>query len=175
MHAKKLIIGAVVIVTVLPIAMFFSVQRYRESVPYFYEAHVILGERDLREEIETSIEQDADLVGLLYKAYSEDEDGAAVEESDGLPINSEFSDLTLAETVARVGASGDMIGFSHSDSSGTQTITLVHTGKAWMAVYHIDRSGKIRLVSSRPIDADFSLQLNATSPLPDEIREINRR
>ena len=60
MHAKKLIIGAVVIVTVLPIAMFFSVQRYRESVPYFYEAHVILGERDLREEIETSIEQDAD-------------------------------------------------------------------------------------------------------------------
>ncbi|MGB1814680.1 MAG: hypothetical protein ACPHJ3_04940, partial [Rubripirellula sp.] len=67
------------------------------------------------------------------------------------------------------------IGFSHSDSSGTQTITLVHTGKAWMAVYHIDRSGKIRLVSSRPIDADFSLQLNATSPLPDEIREINRR
>ena len=60
MRAKKLIIGAVVIVTVLPIAMFFSVQRYRESVPYFYEAHVILGERDLREEIETSIEQDAD-------------------------------------------------------------------------------------------------------------------
>ena len=68
-----------------------------------------------------------------------------------------------------------MIGFSHSDNSGTQTITLVHTGKAWMAVYHIDRSGKVRLVSSRPIDADFSLQLNATSPLPEEIREIKRR
>jgi hypothetical protein len=67
-----------------------------------------------------------------------------------------------------------MIGFSHSDGSGTQTITIVHTGKSWMAVYHIDRSGTIRLVSSRPIDADFSLQLNATSPLPEEIRQLGR-
>ena len=73
-----------------------------------------------------------------------------------------------------VGAAGDMIGFSHADGSGTQTITLVDTGKSWMAVYHIGRSGKIRLISSRPIDADFSLQLNATSPLPDEIRGIGR-
>ena len=75
----------------------------------------------------------------------------------------------------KVGASGDMIGFSHSDNSGTQTITLVHTRKSWMAVYHIDRSGTLRLVSSRPIDADFSLQLNATSPLPEEIRQVGRR
>ena len=74
-----------------------------------------------------------------------------------------------------VGAAGDMIGFSHADGSGTQTITLVDTGKSWMAVYHIDRSGTIRLVSSRPIDADFSLQLNATSPLPDEIRGMVTR
>lgn len=85
------------------------------------------------------------------------------------------SGLPGVDAVARVGAAGDMIGFSHSDASGTQTITLVHTGKSWMAVYHIDKSGKIRLISSRPIDADFSLQLNATSPLPNEIREIGRR
>ena len=77
--------------------------------------------------------------------------------------------------VSKVGAAGDMIGFSHSDGSGTQTITVIHTGKSWMAVYHIDRSGQIRLVSSRPIDADFALQLNATSPLPEEIREIGSR
>ena len=77
--------------------------------------------------------------------------------------------------LSKVGAAGDMIGFSHSDGSGTQIITLVHTGKSWMAVYHIDRSGTIRLVSSRPIDADFSLQLNATSPLPEEIRQFGRR
>jgi hypothetical protein len=83
--------------------------------------------------------------------------------------------MTQRDAVSRVGAAGDMIGFSHSDGSGTQTITIVHTEKSWMAVYHIDRSGKIRLVSSRPIDADFSLQLNATSPLPEEIREIGRR
>ena len=60
MGAKRTIIGAVVIVTVLPIVMFFSVQRYRESVPYCYEAHVILGVRDLRIEIENLIEQDVD-------------------------------------------------------------------------------------------------------------------
>ncbi len=75
----------------------------------------------------------------------------------------------------QVGAAGDMIGFSHSDGSGSQTITLVNTSKSWMAVYHIDRSGKIRLASSRPIDADFTLQLNATAPLPDEIRRMDRR
>ena len=74
----------------------------------------------------------------------------------------------------QLGAAGDMIGFSHADASGTQTITLVHTGKSWMAVYHIDRSGAVRLVSSRPLDADFSLQLNATSPLPDEIRKMGK-
>ena len=108
------------------------------------------------------------VIGIATVAVSQ----SPTPQTDGLPINSE---LSIAETVAKVGASGDMIGFSHSDSSGTQTITIVHTGKAWMAVYHIDRSGKVRLVSSRPIDADFSLQLNATSPLPDEIREINRR
>lgn len=78
-------------------------------------------------------------------------------------------------TMSKVAAAGDMIGFSHADGSGSQTITIVHTGKSWMAVYHIDRSGTIRLVSSRPIDADFSLQLNATSPLPQEIRQLGRR
>ncbi|QDT02475.1 hypothetical protein K227x_08520 [Rubripirellula lacrimiformis] len=83
--------------------------------------------------------------------------------------------LATAGGGPQMGVAGDMIGFSSSDASGTQTITLVHTGKSWMAVYHIDRSGKIRLVSSRPIDADFSLQLNATSPLPEEIRQMGRR
>lgn len=77
--------------------------------------------------------------------------------------------------VVQTALSGEMIGFSHVDGGGTQTITLVHTGKSWMAVYHVDRSGVIQLVSSRPIDADFSLQFNATSPLPEEIRKIGGR
>lgn len=68
--------------------------------------------------------------------------------------------------------SGELMGFSHVDAQGTQTITLVHAGKSWMAVYHVESTGVIRLVSSRPIDADFSLELNATSPLPDEIRAL---
>ena len=81
----------------------------------------------------------------------------------------------LPSAASGAGAAGDMIGFSHGDGSGTQTITLVDTRKSWMAVYHVTRSGTIRLVSSRPIDADFSLQLNATSPLPEEIRRIGNR
>ncbi|MDB4338610.1 hypothetical protein OAL43_02100 [bacterium] len=75
----------------------------------------------------------------------------------------------------RVASSGDVIGFSGCNASGTQTITLVHTGKSWMAVYHVGPEGEIQLVSSRPIDADFSLQLNVTAPLPDEIKGLSSR
>jgi hypothetical protein len=70
----------------------------------------------------------------------------------------------------QMGSAGELIGFSGFDGSGSQTITLVHAGKMQIAVYHIDRSGQIRLVSSRPIDADFSLSLNVTAPLPGQIR-----
>ncbi len=100
--------------------------------------------------------------------------GSGKQVSEQLPAAT-VSELPTAAEFPKVAASGDMIGFSHSDNSGTQTITLVHTEKSWMAVYHIDRSGTLRLVSSRPIDADFSLQLNATSPLPEEIRQIGSR
>jgi replicative DNA helicase len=55
---------------------------------------------DLRES--GSIEQDADLVGLLYKPNaSDEEDGAAPEESDGLAVN-----LLIAKQ--RNGPTGDV-------------------------------------------------------------------
>jgi replicative DNA helicase len=55
---------------------------------------------DLRES--GAIEQDADVVGLLYKPNAgDDEDGAAVEEPDGLPIN-----LLIAKQ--RNGPTGDV-------------------------------------------------------------------
>ena len=44
-----------------------------------------------------------------------------------------------------------------------------------IAVYHIDMSGQLHLVSSRPIDADFSVTLNATDPLPSQIRLLQGR
>ncbi|MCC9642102.1 hypothetical protein LOC71_07440 [Rhodopirellula sp. JC740] len=71
-----------------------------------------------------------------------------------------------------VGASGEIIGFSHVDESGTQVISLVNTGKMWMAVYHVGPGGEIRLTSSRAIDADFSLELNVAAPTPGEIRRM---
>ena len=69
-------------------------------------------------------------------------------------------------------AAGDTIGFSRELAGGSQAITLINTSRRWMAVYHVDQAGQIRLVSSRPIDADFSFQFNATAPLPDEIRRL---
>ncbi|TWU20012.1 hypothetical protein [Allorhodopirellula heiligendammensis] len=71
-----------------------------------------------------------------------------------------------------VAGSGGLIGFSHVDGEGTQVITIVDAEKRWMAVYHVNSEGTIRLASSREIAADFTLQLNATAPLPDQIRRL---
>jgi hypothetical protein len=60
MRSKQLMIVAVITVTALPIVVFIGVQHYLESIPYYYEAHFILGERDLRVVIEDLIEQNAD-------------------------------------------------------------------------------------------------------------------
>ncbi len=69
-------------------------------------------------------------------------------------------------------SAGDMIGFSRELAGGSQSITLISASRKWMVVYHVDQAGLIRLVSSRPLDADFSFQFNATAPLPDEIRRL---
>jgi len=67
---------------------------------------------------------------------------------------------------------GDMIGFSRDLGDGVQAITIINASRRWMAVYHIDISGQIRLTSSRPLDADFTIQFNATAPLPEDIRRL---
>ena len=76
------------------------------------------------------------------------------------------------DSTPHVGSAGDLIVFSGVSSSGSHTITVIHTRKMQIAVYHVDRLGKIQLKSSRPIDADFSLTFNATAPLPQEIRQM---
>lgn len=70
---------------------------------------------------------------------------------------------------------GDMIGFSRELGDGVQAITIINASRRWMAVYHIDASGQIRLTSSRPLDADFTIQFNATAPLPEDIRRLQGR
>lgn len=72
-------------------------------------------------------------------------------------------------------AANDMIGFTRELASGNQAITLINASRKWMAVYHVDQAGQIHLVSSRPLDADFSFQFNATAPLPEEIRKLQGR
>jgi len=67
---------------------------------------------------------------------------------------------------------GDMIGFSRELGDGVQAITIINASRRWMAVYHVDAVGQIRLTSSRPLDADFTIQFNATAPLPEDIRRL---
>lgn len=67
----------------------------------------------------------------------------------------------------------DVIGFSVPANRGGQLITLVNASQQWMAVYHIDGTGQIHLLSSRPISQDFAVEYNATVPLPKEMREIS--
>lgn len=76
--------------------------------------------------------------------------------------------------VTPMAASDHVIGFCSVLGDGSQTLTLVNTEKLHITVYHVGSDGTIELRSSRPIDADFTLQLNATAPLPDQIRRLNQ-
>ncbi len=66
----------------------------------------------------------------------------------------------------------DLISFSRDLGDGVQAITIINASRRWMAVYHVDSGGQIRLTSSRPLDEDFTILFNATSPLPQEIRRL---
>lgn len=74
--------------------------------------------------------------------------------------------------VANLQLASDLIGFSRDLGGGIQAITIINASHRWMAVYHIDSGGQIRLTSSRPLDEDFTILFNATSPLPEEIRRL---
>ncbi|TWT95626.1 hypothetical protein [Neorhodopirellula pilleata] len=119
------------------------------------------------------------LLGFALGTIFSGQPPAAAVAQNPVPLSSPPATIDSTVTVIEarggrdVAGSGDLIGFSHVDDQGTQVITLVNTQKQWMAVYHIGSSGEIRLASSRAIDADFTLQLNATSPTPEEIRRLN--
>ncbi|WP_436716778.1 hypothetical protein U8335_05825 [Roseiconus lacunae] len=82
---------------------------------------------------------------------------------------------TGQRSAPQAAAAGDLVCFFGSDGAGNHTIAVVNAGEMQIAVYHIDRSGMLRLVSSRPIGADFSVTLNATDPLPSQIRHLQSR
>ncbi len=92
------------------------------------------------------------------------------EPGQGQPIV--LQSVTGSERPAQLTTAAQMLGFSKELGEGAQAITLIDASRRWMAVYHIDSSGQIRLTSSRPLDADFSIQFNASSPLPEEIRRL---
>lgn len=73
-----------------------------------------------------------------------------------------------------VASAGDCLAFSRPVGDGSQLITVINTSREWMAVYHIDRTGKITLTGSRPLAQDFAVEFNVNSPLPNEIRQLSR-
>lgn len=108
-------------------------------------------------------------VGIVMAATAEDGPIAA----PGVPPQPVLlQPVSSAGRPPQLTTAGDMIGFSRELGDGVQAITLINASQRWMAVYHIDADGKIRLASSRPLEADFTIQFNATSPLPDEIRRL---
>lgn len=68
-----------------------------------------------------------------------------------------------------------MMGFASPDAAGGQMVTLIDSRHSWMAVYAVDPKGQIRLLSSRPLQQDFSVQYNVMDPTPAEIGRLKPR
>ena len=72
------------------------------------------------------------------------------------------------------GMGGNLITHVLQSEKGPTTVIVIDASAKTMAIYHIEESsGKIELKSVRPFKWDLQLDgYNATSPLPDEIRDM---
>ena len=91
--------------------------------------------------------------------------------SDGTPTGG----MPSRPAVTPMAVAEGMLGFASSSAAGGQTVTLVDARRSWMAVYAVDDRGQIRLLSSRPLQEDFSVQFNVTDPTPAEIGRLKPR
>lgn len=79
-----------------------------------------------------------------------------------------------SDSVVASGAEG-MLAVASPNGAGGQMVTLVDTRKNCMAVYAVDAKGQIKLLSSRPISQDLSVQYNVTEPTPAAISRLTNR
>jgi PPE-repeat protein len=97
--------------------------------------------------------------------------GAAGLGAAGIALPGAPPPTALPIPAALAGGEGILM-FASATESGGQMITLVETRQRWIASYAVEPSGQIRLLSSRPLGQDFSVEFNAASPTPREIRTM---
>lgn len=77
-----------------------------------------------------------------------------------------------AQVTASAAAEG-MMAFATNSPSGGQTVTVIDAQQRWMAVYSVDVGvGRIKLLSSRPLKQDLSIEFNAETPTPADIQKL---
>lgn len=77
-----------------------------------------------------------------------------------------------AQLTASASAEG-MMAFASTSPGGGQVVTVVDAQQKWMAVYSVDVvGGRIKLLSSRPLRQDFSIEYNVAEPTPADIQKL---
>ncbi len=115
------------------------------------------------------------LVSLLASAST----GQSPTLDEPLPHGVDMSSAPIrqnsgGDSVVASGAEG-MLAVASPNGSGGQMVTLIDTRKNCMAVYAVDGKGQIKLLSSRPISQDLSVQYNVTDPTPAAISRLTNR
>jgi hypothetical protein len=89
---------------------------------------------------------------------------AGAQPAAGLPTR-------VPQVTASAAAEG-MMAFASPSGVG-QLVTVIDARRSWMAVYSVDAGGeRIKLLSSRPLDQDFSVQYNIAEPTPADIKRL---
>lgn len=66
-----------------------------------------------------------------------------------------------------------MMAFATPGLPGGHTVTIIDAQQKWMAVYSVDVAGeRIKLLSSRPLKQDLSIQYNVAEPTPADIQKL---
>ena len=78
----------------------------------------------------------------------------------------------MPQVTASASAEGVMA-FAAPNGTGGQLITVIDARRSWMAVYSVDVGDQqIRMLSSRPLSQDFSVQYNVADPTPADIQRL---
>lgn len=86
--------------------------------------------------------------------------------------NGQIPNLRSPQVTASAAAEG-MMAFASPDGDRGQLVTIIDAKRSWMAVYSVDAGGeRIKLLSSRPLSQDFSVQYNVTEPTPVDIQRL---
>ncbi|WP_164101707.1 hypothetical protein [Candidatus Laterigemmans baculatus] len=117
----------------------------------------------------------AAMLGGWLLVFVVDSTGTGQAPPQGSPLEKATSAAKSPPVVTPMAVADGMLGFASPDAAGGQMVTLIDSRHSWMAVYAVDAKGQIRLLSSRPLQQDFSVQYNVMDPTPAEIGRLKPR